>query len=126
MAAIRSIFLTGGLLLATLPLTGSPALAQIVSAAHDNAEWNNDRQPPYGGNGWLESEGGSPSVTFPSSGIDIEKGLFVWTFTAPPVPALSTRGLLATAVLIVLAAAAALRSRNRGTLESAPRTYTLS
>jgi choice-of-anchor B domain-containing protein len=66
---------------------------------------------------------------FPSGtiiGSDIEKGLFVWTFTAPPVPALSTRGLLATAVLIVLAAAAALRSRNRGALESAPRTYTLS
>jgi len=71
MAEIKGVLLTVGLLLAALSLTASPAFAQIVSAAHDDEEWNNDRQPPYGGSGWLESEGGSAPIQFPSSGIDL-------------------------------------------------------
>jgi choice-of-anchor B domain-containing protein len=61
---------------------------------------------------------------FPSGtiiGSDIEKGLFVWTFTAAPVPAMSTYGLLAAATLLVVAAATVFRARNRRTLESVSR-----
>jgi choice-of-anchor B domain-containing protein len=61
---------------------------------------------------------------FPSGtiiGSDIEKGLFVWTFTAPPVPALSTGGLLAMAILLIVAAAAAFRVPSRQTFESVSR-----
>ena len=82
MAEIKSIFLTVGLLLAALSLTGSPALAQIVSAAHDDEEWNDDRQPPYAGAGWLESEGGSAPPEFPRSGIDLRSWISLTEFDA--------------------------------------------
>jgi hypothetical protein len=53
---------------------------------------------------------------FPSGtiiGSDIEKGLFVWTFARPPVvPALSASALLATALLIIVAAALSFRVAN--------------
>jgi hypothetical protein len=80
MAEIKSFVVTGGLLLTALSLTASPALAQIVSAAHDDEEWNNDRQPPYAGSGWLESTGGSASVAFPSSGIDLRSWISLTEF----------------------------------------------
>jgi choice-of-anchor B domain-containing protein len=60
-----------GLTLLALPISGSPVGAQIISAAHDDAEWEHDRQPPYAGAGWLESDGGSVAIDFPSSGIDL-------------------------------------------------------
>jgi len=70
------------LLLLVVPAPRRPARAQVVSAAHDDVEWQNDRQPPYGGAGWLESEGGSPPVSFPSAGIDLRSWLPVTDFDA--------------------------------------------
>ncbi|MBW2692423.1 MAG: choice-of-anchor B family protein, partial [Deltaproteobacteria bacterium] len=67
----RSTALAAGLILLALPYFVTPASAQPVSAAHDDAEWELDRQAPYAGAGWLESEGGSVAVDFPSSGIDL-------------------------------------------------------
>jgi len=60
-----------GLALLALPHSGTPASAQPISAAHDDVEWELDRQAPYAGSGWLESEGGTAAVEFPSSGIDL-------------------------------------------------------
>ncbi len=67
----RSTALAAGLMLLALPYFVTPASAQPISAAHDDAEWELDRQAPYAGAGWLESEGGSVAVDFPSSGIDL-------------------------------------------------------
>ncbi len=63
-----------------LPFAGPPARAQFVSAAHDDAEWENDRQPPYAGSGWLESQGGSAPVDFPRSGIDLRSWISLAEF----------------------------------------------
>jgi choice-of-anchor B domain-containing protein len=75
-----STTLAVGLALLALPFSGSPADAQIVSAAHDDAEWEQDRQPPYAGAGWLESDGGSAAVDFPSSGIDLRSWISLSEF----------------------------------------------
>jgi choice-of-anchor B domain-containing protein len=42
-----------------------------ATAADDSEEWQNDRQAPFAGAGWTTSQGGSPSVSFPSSGVDL-------------------------------------------------------
>ena len=49
----------------------APAFSQTVQFAHDDDQWEHDRKPPYAGDGWLESQGGSPPVTFPSQGVDL-------------------------------------------------------
>ena len=36
---------------------------------HEDSEWHNDRQEPYTGAGWRESQGGSPPIAFASSGV---------------------------------------------------------
>jgi len=70
-----SVWLT----LLALPFA-APARAQYVSAAHDDAEWENDRQPPYAGSGWLESAGGSAPVDFPRAGIDLRSWISLSEF----------------------------------------------
>ena len=60
----------------------SPAQAQSVLAAHDDEEWHHDREPPYTGAGWLASQGGSPPVTFPSSGVELRSWIPVGEFDA--------------------------------------------
>ena len=59
-----------------------PAAAQVVSAAHEDAEWENDRQSPYDGEGWLESQGGSPALSFPSSGVALRSWISLTDFDA--------------------------------------------
>jgi choice-of-anchor B domain-containing protein len=49
--------------------------AQVLRAAHDTPEWEADRQSPYAGSGWRESEGGSPSETFESVGVQLRSWL---------------------------------------------------
>ncbi len=67
----RITTVAAGLALLALPYSVTPASAQSRSAAHDDVEWELDRQAPYAGAGWLESEGGTAAVEFPSSGIDL-------------------------------------------------------
>ena len=43
----------------------------MVQFAHDDDQWEHDRRPPYAGDGWLESQGGTPPVAFPSQGVDL-------------------------------------------------------
>lgn len=59
-----------------------PASAQVATTAHDDLEWQNDRQPPYGGAGWLASQGGSPPVSFPSAGVTLGSWIAVTDFDA--------------------------------------------
>ncbi len=49
----------------------APAFSQMVQFAHDDDQWEHDRHPPYAGDGWLESQGGTPPVAFPSQGVDL-------------------------------------------------------
>ena len=42
-----------------------------AGAAHPDADFEADNQAPYLGHGWRESEGGSPDIAFPSSGITL-------------------------------------------------------
>lgn len=76
----RSSALAVGLTLLALAYAASPANAQILSAAHDDLAWQRDRQAPYPGAGWLESEGGSAAVDFPRSGIDLRSWISLTEF----------------------------------------------
>jgi choice-of-anchor B domain-containing protein len=71
-----------GLALVTFLAWRIPASAQVVSAAHEDEEWHNDRQPPYSGAGWLESQGGSTPVEFPSSEVALRSWIPVVDFDA--------------------------------------------
>jgi len=62
---------TAGLTLLALGDLAMSASAQTLSAAHDDIEWELDRQAPYAEAGWRESEGGTAAVAFPSAGIDL-------------------------------------------------------
>ncbi len=62
---------TAGLTLLALGDLAISASAQTVSAAHDDIEWELDRQAPYAEAGWRESEGGTAAIEFPSAGIDL-------------------------------------------------------
>jgi hypothetical protein len=92
-----STALAAGLTLLALPYSVTPASAQPVSAAHDDAEWELDRQAHL------------PSGTI--IGSEIEKGRFVWSFAAAPIPALSARNSLAIAAMIAVLTMVTLRSR---------------
>ncbi len=72
--------IAAALTLLAVSCAGSPARAQFVSAAHDDAEWENDRQAPYAGSGWLESQGGTAPVDFPKSGIDLRSWISLAEF----------------------------------------------
>ena len=69
------------LTLACVPALPGHAATGIVGA-HDDEDWHNDRQPPYFGSGWLESQGGSPPVEFPSSGVTLRSWIPVVDFDA--------------------------------------------
>lgn len=46
-------------------------LLSTPTHAHDDEEFAHDRQPPYSGAGYRADEGGSPPISFPSSGITL-------------------------------------------------------
>ena len=69
------------LALVAVPALQGTASAPVVAAHHDE-QWQRDRQPPYDGSGWLESDGGTPPVEFPSSGIALRSWIPVVDFDA--------------------------------------------
>lgn len=82
---LRGLARRGGLPLALVlgivAIAALPVGAQIT-ALHDDSEWASDRQSPYGGAGWLESQGGSPALVFPSSGVTLRSWIPVTDFDA--------------------------------------------
>jgi choice-of-anchor B domain-containing protein len=79
---LERAFFTLALVLMVVPAPQGPAAAQVVSAAHEDSEWESDRQSPYGGDGWLESQGGSPSVAFSSAGVALRSWISLGDFDA--------------------------------------------
>ncbi len=82
MADTKRLCVALGLALLGIPPLSGAASAPVIVAAHEDEEWHNDRQPPYDGSGWSESQGESPQVDFPSSGIDLRSWLSVTDFDA--------------------------------------------
>lgn len=79
-------------------LNGAPKDETIWTQrkAHPDTQFEADNQDPYSGDGWLESEGGSPSISFSSSGVTLRSwitldefapsatdGTDCWGYTAP-------------------------------------------
>jgi choice-of-anchor B domain-containing protein len=77
---------------------GDPGAASLsaVQQAHPDGQKEADNQDPYTGNGWRESEGGAPDVTFSSSGVTLRSWITLdefdpaatdgndcWGYTAP-------------------------------------------
>ena len=60
------------LLIAAAPRAGT---AQVTSGAHEDAEWEADRQAPYAGAGWLESQGGGSPLVFARTGVALRSWL---------------------------------------------------
>jgi choice-of-anchor B domain-containing protein len=50
-------------------------LLPVAVSAHDDTEWDHDRQPPYVGPGWTAAAGGGPPVTFASAGVQLQSWL---------------------------------------------------
>ncbi len=46
-----------------------PVVVATLSLAHEDEEFQNDRQDPYDGPGWRRADGGAPPIVFPNSGI---------------------------------------------------------
>jgi choice-of-anchor B domain-containing protein len=82
MADTKRLCVALGLALLGIPPLSGAASAPVIVAAHEDEEWHSDRQPPYDGSGWSESQGESPQVDFPSSGIDLRSWLSVTDFDA--------------------------------------------
>lgn len=80
-----------------LPGEGTAQQATDLVPRHpDDGKFGADNQAPYPGSGWTESEGGSPSIQFPASGIDLRSwitldeiapgltdGSDCWGYTSP-------------------------------------------
>src|SRR5262245_33970641 len=60
-----------GLALCAIATPGARATPPIAPLAHEDEEWEHDRQPPYAGEGWLASQGGAPPLAFASSGVEL-------------------------------------------------------
>ena len=95
MAKTLSTAFAIGMALFAMPLSTRPASAQTLSAAHDDLEWELDRQVRYAGAGWLESEGGGVAVDFPSSGIDLRSWISLPEFDPETVSANDCWGYVA-------------------------------
>lgn len=80
MIDLRKVRLALGLALAASPALPEPLPAQVTLAAHEDDAWAQDREPPYGGSGWTQSQGGSPPEAFDSSGVVLRSWLPVTDF----------------------------------------------
>jgi choice-of-anchor B domain-containing protein len=77
--------LLAALLLLGLAAAPHPAPAQVTSSAHEDSEWEADRQSAYSGEGWLESQGGSPPLAFSRSGVTLRSWLPLDEFGSPAI-----------------------------------------
>jgi len=50
--------------------------------AHPDSEFEADNQEPYAGDGWRESEGGSPDIAFPAAGVALRSWIPLGEFHA--------------------------------------------
>ena len=64
-------------LFAGFALACTLGVASSTSLAHDDSEWEQDREAPYPGTGWTASQGGNPAVSFASQGVVLQSWLTV-------------------------------------------------
>jgi choice-of-anchor B domain-containing protein len=95
LADLGRALLALALLLGVVSHPQGPVAAQVVAAAHDDAEWENDRQPAYDGDGWLASQGGTPPLSFPSAGVALGSWIPVSDFDAAATAANDCWGYVA-------------------------------